>query len=395
MRPGVGVLTVAVVAALLAGCAPHSTEGPERPTTETWPRISLAKTWSGLSEPLYLTEAPRVQGSGRNDLYVVEKGGRIKRIRDGRVEREPFLDLSSKVSDGSEQGLLGLAFSPRFRRSHRFYVDYTDRDGDTVIARYVVRADGSADADSERVVLKIDQPYTNHNGGQIDFGPDGMLYIGMGDGGSGGDPEHRAQDPEELLGKLLRIDVESVSDTDRRAYVVPSTNPFVGRRGWRPEIWDLGLRNPWRFSFDTLTGYLYIADVGQDRVEEIDAEPIGRGGFDYGWDRFEGSETFEPESELAKGLRHTPPVAEYTHELGASVTGGYVYDGDTYPKLRGVYLYGDYGSGRIWGLRRTTRGWQDRRLLDTPLAISSFGRAGGDVYVLDLSEGTIHKVVGH
>jgi glucose/arabinose dehydrogenase len=354
--------------------------------------ILLATPVDGLDRPVHITHA----GDGSGRIFVVEQTGRVRIIHNGVLKQVPFLDIAGRVSCCGERGLLSIAFPPGYAAKGRFYVNYTDKSGNTVVARYRVTADPNvADPSSERIVLTVGQPYSNHNGGQLAFGPnDGYLYIGMGDGGAGGDPENRAQNPTTLLGKLLRIDVES---GDPATYVVPGTNPFRGTPGYRPEIWALGLRNPWRFSFDTETADLFIGDAGQDRIEEIDFQPASSsGGENYGWSIMEGSECFEVANCDRTGL--TLPIAEYKHPSGdcASVTGGMVYRGPEYPGLYGTYLYGDYCSGHIWGLRNTASGWQNRLLYDAPFSISSFGLDGsGGLWVAkykERPEGAIYHI---
>ncbi len=332
----------------------------------------------GLSNPVLVTHA----GGRSGRLFVVEQPGRIRIVANGTLAPAPFLDLSSRVLSGGERGLLGLAFHPDYSRNGRYFVNYTRRpDGDTVIAEYHVSTDPNVSERTERVLLVIDQPYANHNGGMIAFGADGFLYIGMGDGGSSGDPENRAQNPQELLGKMLRIDVNRGSP-----YTIPPDNPFVDGGG-RPEIWALGLRNPWRFSFDRQTHELYAGDVGQNAWEEIDV--VRRGG-NYGWRLMEGAHCFNPQACDRQGLEL--PVAEYANGSGrCSVTGGYVYRGAAIPRLAGMYIYGDFCSGEIFGLRGGTR----RVLLDTRLAISSFGEdEAGEVYVVDHRGGVYRLIVG-
>jgi len=397
-----------VCAVAVAGCprpeteergrpAPPAEETPtppsagETPTpsqdTTVWPRIRLTRVWR-VQQPTYLTEMPRPDRRQPSRLLITEKGGRVRVVRDGTLLARPFLDISGQVSTGAEQGLLSIAFPPD--ESTVFYVNYTDSNGDTRVARFS-RDENSdvADASSERTVLKIDQPYPNHNGGQLQFGPDGLLYIGMGDGGSAGDPQNNAQNRGSLLGKLLRIDVGN----GVTGYVSPRSNPFVGRSGHRPEIWALGLRNPWRFSFDRKTQDLYIADVGQDAREEINFQPASsNGGENYGWNWFEGTRPFRRGAEEnRRGL--TFPVDEYSHDLGFSVTGGYVYRGSDFPTMHGVYFFADFGSGRVWGLRRIGGQWRRRQLLDTDLGISSFGEdLQGNLYVCDLDGGGIWRI---
>jgi glucose/arabinose dehydrogenase len=279
----------------------------------------------GLNSPVLATQAPGEPGV----LYVLEQPGRIRVVERGKVRPRPFLDIRSRVMYGGEQGLLGLAFSPTYARDHTFYVNYTAKpDGSTRIVRYRAQ-NGRAVPASAHQILRIDQPYSNHNGGNLVFGPDRELWVGMGDGGSGGDPENRAQNPDSLLGKMLRLDVTQASPT--------------------PEIVAIGLRNPWRFSFDRKTNDLWIGDVGQNAIEEIDHLPRGTTGLvNFGWDVYEGRSTFEDKA-LGPG-RLVQPVAQYTHDEGCSVTGGYVYRGNAVPRLRGRYVFGDYCSGTIWSM---------------------------------------------
>jgi len=284
-----------------------------------------------------------------------------------------FLDIRDRVNDdGDEEGLLGLAFHPQFKSNGYFYVDYTASGPDrTVIARYQVDPANAnrADKNSQLVLLEISQPYSNHNGGQIVFGPDGYLYIAMGDGGSGGDPHNNGQNPQALLGKILRIDVNSPSAG--RNYGIPADNPFVNNAsGYKEEIYAYGLRNPWRFSFDSTTGWLWAADVGQNRIEEIDIIEKGK---NYGWRIMEGTECYNPGRGCdTRGL--VQPIWEYSHETGQSITGGFVYRGSSVPELVGQYIYADYVSGRIWALRYDGHGRAiNTELVDTPFLISSFG----------------------
>ncbi|MCS7222642.1 MAG: PQQ-dependent sugar dehydrogenase [Anaerolineae bacterium] len=352
------------------------------------PTIALELAFSGFQQPVYVAHA-----GDANRLFVVERVGRIQLIKRGQTQSQPFLDITDRVgSTGSEQGLLSVAFPPDFAVSGVFYVNYTDRRGDTVIVRYRVLADdpNQGDPTSEQILLQIDQPAENHNGGQLQFGPDGYLYIGMGDGGRAGDPWGNAQNLNVLLGKLLRIDVSAPE-----AYAIPPDNPFIGQPEARPEIWALGLRNPWRFSFDRATGDLFIADVGQNKYEEVNFQPAeSLGGENYGWDRMEGSHCFEPATGCdPSGL--VLPIAEYDHSQGCSITGGYVYRGTRYPSLVGIYFFGDYCSGRIWGLRREPSGqWRMELLLKSSVQISSFGEdAAGEIYVVGYSDGKIYHLV--
>ncbi|MEE8394978.1 MAG: PQQ-dependent sugar dehydrogenase [bacterium] len=341
-----------------------------------------------LIRPVHLTAAP--DGSGR--LAVVEQDGRILWFRpQARRAEGVLLDIRDRVSTaGWEEGLLSLAFHPRFGENRELFVYYSAASPRrSVVARF--RADaatGRADAAGEERLLQVRQPYANHNGGQIAFGPDGYLYIGLGDGGWAGDPLGNGQNRKTLLGALLRIDVERRQGS--LAYAIPPDNPFA-KGGGKPEIWAYGLRNPWRFSFDRNTGALYAADVGQGEIEEVDL--IVRGG-NYGWNRMEGTACYRPPS----GCR-TPglllPIAEYTHALGNSITGGFVYRGRQLPWLRGRYLFGDYGSGTIWSIPAGAGPIRPpRELLATGLSISSFGQdRDGELYVVG-REGTIYRLIG-
>jgi glucose/arabinose dehydrogenase len=337
----------------------------------------------GLESPVYVTHA----GDGSGRLFVVEQTGVILIIRAGRLLPRPFLDIRGRVIAGGEMGLLSVAFHPQYARNGRFFVNYT-ADGAslrTVIAEYrVSAADANVAEPAGRVLLEIAQPYRNHNGGLNLFGPDGMLYIGMGDGGSGGDPHNNGQRLDTLLGKLLRIDVDGAAP-----YRVPPDNPFVGRSGARGEIWAYGLRNPWRFSFDRTTGRLFLADVGQNQWEEIDL--IQKGG-NYGWRTMEGAHCFNPPDGCSRtGL--ILPIAEYGREGGCSITGGYVYRGGRIRDLVGRYLFGDYCSGTLWALRDDGGRWVRESLLDTGLRISSFGEdQAGELYVVD-HRGTVQQLV--
>ncbi len=350
--------------------------------------LQLEAVATGLGAPVALTHA----GDGSGRLFIVLQDGRIL-IHDGaQVLPTPFLDLRSRVSSGGERGLLGLAFHPDYAANGRFFVHYTHRAGHSIVAGYRVSGDPNvAGPRSARTVLRVAQPFANHNGGQIQFGPDGALYIGLGDGGSAGDPGNRAQNLRSLLGKILRIDVNP-----RVRYAIPPDNPFAAVRGARPEIWALGLRNPWRFSFDRLTGDLYIADVGQGAWEEVNFEPAGApGGANYGWRLMEGTHCFDPSTNCDDGLLD-PPVLEYSHASGCSVTGGYVYRGSAVPGLTGEYVYGDFCSGLIWGARfEPATGWSSRVLEDTDFLISTFGEdEGGELHVADYGTGSIYRITG-
>lgn len=348
--------------------------------------IRLAQVAQGINAPTDIQHP----GDGSGRLFLVEQRGLIKILRDGTVLSQPFLDIRTKVSPtGDERGLLGLAFPPSFAQSQRFFVNYTNLSGHTVIAQYRVSSNRDvADVASETILLTINQPFANHNGGQIRFGPDGYLYIGMGDGGSGGDPQNNAQNMTSLLGKMLRVDVESQPGTVR----IPPDNPFVNTAGTRPEIWASGLRNPWRFSFDRATRDLWIGDVGQGTYEEIDFQPSdSRGGENYGWRQMEGAHCVQAGCVTAG---KTLPVAEYTHAGGAcSVTGGFVYRGSGWPALQGTYFYADYCNGRIWGLGRPADAWVSRVVLDSGLNITTFGEdEAGELYLASASNGRIYRV---
>ncbi len=366
---------------------------PTRPPELDALKLALQPVAEGLRSPVYVTHA----GDGSGRLFLVEKPGLIRIVDAGGLRPVPFLDIRDRVgSSGTEQGLLGLAFAPDYPVSGHFFVNYTDRRGDTVVSRFTVSSDpGVADPRSEFPVLKIAQPAANHNGGMLLFGPDGYLWIGTGDGGAANDRFSNGQNPDTLLGKMLRLDVTG----DRTVpYLIPPDNPWVGAdwngRDVRDEVWAVGLRNPWRYSFDRATGDLWIADVGQNRYEEVHFVPAGSsGGLNFGWPIMEGTHCF-PETADCQRAGLEIPVAEYAHGAGdCSVTGGYVYRGAQYPALAGVYLYGDYCSGRIWGLARVGAGWQGALLLESGLNISSFGEDEmGELYVVSL-RGGIYRVV--
>jgi glucose/arabinose dehydrogenase len=365
-----------------------STEPPatQVPPTDIAPNASVFPnpgdyTWqeivSGLQRPVDL----KADGSGR--LFVIEKNGRIRIIQNGDLSPNPFLDITDRVDDRSnEMGLIGLAFHPQFAQNGYFYVNYTGEGGDTFISRFQANGD-SADPGSELNLLKIDQPFPNHNGGSLVFGPDGYLYAGLGDGGSQGDPFANGQNVNSLLGKILRLDVNSA-----QPYAIPPDNPFGN------EVWAHGLRNPWRISFDKLTGDLYIGDVGQNQWEEIDFVPAGTSGsLNFGWNLYEGSHAYQ-----ATGGDNTEfvfPIAEYSHaEGGCSVTGGYVYRGSL-PEWNGIYLYGDYCMGNVWGLIHAGEQWQSQLLFETHTLITSFGEdENGELYLVS-DDGSVYKLTGN
>ena len=351
----------------------------------SWPELNFIPVANGLESPVHITHA----GDSKGRLFIVEQPGRIRIVSNSSLQAAPFLDISDRVGCCGERGLLSVAFPPDFAAKGYFYVNYTNAAGNTIVSRFsVIGAGDTADAASESIVLTVDQPFANHNGGQIAFGPDGMLYIGMGDGGGGGDPLGSGQDRSSLLGKLLRIDVESGA----QPYVIPANNPFAGASNARPEIWASGLRNPWRFSFDRESGDLYIADVGQNQYEEINFQAANSpGGENYGWNILEGAHCYQQPSCDTSGL--ISPVLEYDHAAGdQSITGGHVYRGGIFPRMRGVYLFGDFVSGRLAGMRRSGTGFESALLANTGFAISSFGEdESGEVYVADIN-GTIYRI---
>jgi len=348
--------------------------------------LTLKPVASGFAKPLYLTHAHDQR------LFVVQQAGQIMIIEGGVTRPTPFLDIKTRVgSNGNEQGLLSVAFHPNYQKNGLFYVNYTNLEGSTTIARYHVSADPNvADEISEQILLTIPQPYSNHNGGHILFGPDGYLYIGMGDGGAANDPHNNGQSLNTLLGKILRLDVDTGSP-----YGVPQDNPFITTAAARPEIWSFGWRNPWRMAFDAATGDLYVADVGQNQYEEVDVELAGSGGGqNYGWRLMEASHCFNPTSCDPATLKVVMPIAEYPHSQGCSVTGGYVYHGTQFPQLNGVYIYGDYCTGTLWGLRHEADGsWSQAELLASGKIISSFGLdAAGELYLIDHRNGEVWQV---
>jgi glucose/arabinose dehydrogenase len=341
-----------------------------------------------FDQPVYVAQPP----DERDDLYVVEKTGRIVLVRDGEPLPEPFLDIGSEVSTGYEQGLLSMAFAPDYEDSGRFYVDYTDAAGDSRIVEYR-RSESdpdAADPESRRELLLVDQPYPNHNGGQLQFGPDELLYVGFGDGGGGGDPMGNGQNLGALLGKILRIDPRASAG---EPYSIPETNPFANGDGARPEVYSYGLRNPWRFSFDRLTGALAIGDVGQSAIEEVDLVGRGEGsGANFGWSAFEGTEPYN-EDQDAPG--HVPPVLEYALDGGAcAVTGGYVVRDETLRSLYGRYLYADFclGELRSFAARPGRDAGDDRALgVQVPMLSSFAEDSSGRIYVVSL-EGPVYRL---
>lgn len=349
--------------------------------------VGLSAVAEKLDKPLFMTYAP--DGSGR--MFIVEQGGKILVLQGGKVSSTPFLDLSKQISCCGERGLLGLAFHPDYKSNGLFFVNYTNTGGNTVVARYKVSSEANkADPASAQTLLTVQQPYANHNGGMIAFGPDKYLYIGLGDGGSGGDPQNNAQNLNSLLGKILRVDVNK--SEGGKPYAIPSDNPFVNRQGARPEIWSYGWRNPWRFSFDRETGDLWVGDVGQNQWEEISFQAAGKGGGNYGWRLMEGTHCYNPSDGCTKeGL--TLPVLEYSHDQGNSVTGGYRYRGKAIPALQGAYLYADFGSGRIWAATESGGKWSAKELRKENMNFSSFAEdPSGELYLIDYG-GFIYKLV--
>ena len=362
---------------------------PDSQQFPTWPDIVLVETLSGLKNPVDLSHAR--DGSGR--IYVVEQIGLVQAFDGGAIGQSPFMDIRDRVNCCGEMGLLGIAFPSDFSSSRTLYVNYTTTVPGrlhTRVSRFRLLPDvHQVDPDTEEILLQFHQPWRNHNGGQIAFGPDGYLWIGTGDGGSAADPQDNGQKGQTLLGKLLRINVSPASDAP---YAIPEDNPFVGNDQFLDEIWAYGLRNPWRFSFDRETGDLYIADVGQNAWEEVNFQPADSpGGENYGWRIMEGLHCFNPSSGCpTAGL--TMPVAEYDRISGLSITGGYVYRGQDHPSLRGIYFFADYVTGNIWGLKQVNGAWESELLLDSPYNVSSFGEdEAGNLYLVDYS-GTIFQI---
>ncbi len=384
----------------------------------SWPVIDTVLVVDGLETPVQITNA----GDSSGRLFVVEQRGRIYILKDNLVQ-STFLDITDRVRSpfnegGTEEGLLSIAFPPGFGAANPyFYVYYTLKNGDNRVSRFNLSLNPNlADAGSERTILRLPHPtYMNHNGGQLAFGPDGFLYIGTGDGGGGGDPKNNSQNLGTLQGKLLRIDVELVSlqksaelnyvyvplipnnssfPSEGQSYRIPPDNPFVGNADYQGEIWAYGLRNPWRFSFDRSTGDLYLGDVGQNAWEEVDYQPAASpGGENYGWNIMEGMQCYNSSTCDSNNL--VKPVFTYqTNVEGCSISGGYVYRGTKYPGLQGIYFFGDYCSGRIWGLQVAGSSWLNQELLNSPYRISSFGEdEDGELYLVDRSAGSIYQVI--
>ncbi len=349
------------------------------------PKLALQQIVTGLDQPIGLANA------GDNRLFIVLQRGQIVIWDGNQVLPTPFLDVRSIVSCCGERGLLDVAFHPHYADNGLFFVYYTDPSGNLNLVRYRVQSGNpnQADLGTATPILKVAHPnFDNHNGGNLAFGPDGYLYIGIGDGGSGGDPNNNAQNLSRLLGKILRLDVDG-----GLPYAIPPDNPFRNQQNALPEIWDYGLRNPWRFTFDRETGDMLIGDVGQDRYEEVDFEPASSiGGVDYGWRKMEGMHCFNP-SNCSVGQSRLP-ILEYDHgSNNCSITGGYRYRGTRYPNMRGIYFYGDYCTGRIWGASEDGGVWSTKLYLTTGLNISTFGEdQAGELYVANQKGAVYHLV---
>lgn len=385
------LLLVVAVPVLAQEATPEATEAPVINRSAPDPdSVTTEEIMSGLSGALFLTTA----NDGTDRLFVVKQAGEIV-VYDSQNDSEPqiFMDVNPLLTNDvntpgyTERGLLGLAFHPEYAENGEFYINYTDRRGDTVVARYSVSEDdpNRADMDSAEIILTQSQPFPNHNGGHMAFGSDEYLYIALGDGGSADDPQENGQDTSNLLGTILRIDINA------ETYTIPADNPFVDGEAGQPEIWSYGLRNPWRFSFDRVTGDMYIGDVGQNQWEEVNFEPADSpGGLNYGWDVYEATHQFEQ----GNAPDAVMPFAEYEHSLGCSVTGGYIYRGEAMPDLQGVYFYSDFCSGNVWAAYRDDSGaWQSDIFMQTGRQISSFGEDdNGELYLVDY-RGSIMKLV--
>jgi glucose/arabinose dehydrogenase len=348
--------------------------------------LRLTQIGDRFRSPVYLTSPP-----GDPRLFVVEQAGRIVIVKNGSALSEPFLDISSRVKSGGEQGLLSMAFHPDYRTNGQFFVNFTDRQGDTHVERFTVTTNPDvADPQSAKLVISIDQPYSNHNGGHVLFGPDGMLYIGMGDGGSGGDPRGNGQNPNALLGKILRLNVSRTEP-----YSIPVGNPFTAGSSGRPEIWATGVRNPWRLAFDRTSGLLYIADVGQNEIEEVNVVQASRAGVNYGWNVMEGDKCYRANVCNRDGIQM--PALTYDHSGGAcSITGGYVYRGRAVPSIAGHYFYSDYCSGWVRSFRFQNGRAVDRRewRVDNLGHVVSFGEdSSGELYIVG-ENGRIWRISG-
>lgn len=376
-------MSLVAIAIVMFGCAQRSTPPADNSSAVIDSGVVLKRVAEGLKAPLYVT-AP----GGDSRLFILEQPGRIRVVKNGELLPKPFLDITDRVKYGGERGLLSLAFHPKYKETGYFYVNYTESShGDTLVERYSALSGADvADPGSAKLILKVAQPYANHNGGHIQFGPDGMLYIAMGDGGSAGDPRGNAQNRATLLGDLLRIDVDHGDP-----YAIPRDNPFVHENGMRGEIWAWGLRNPWRFAFDRQSGLLYIADVGQNRYEEVDIVPASSAGLNYGWNILEGKHCYLSDTCSSEGT--ILPAFEYNHTQGCSITGGYVYRGKAIPSMSGRYFFADYCLGWIKsiqyenGVIRERKNWN----LGVQNNVLSFGEdAAGELYVC-FANGRVYK----
>jgi glucose/arabinose dehydrogenase len=385
---------LATVALVAAACSPAPSPVPVRPSgsadaTGVVPVVSVVT--GGLRSPLDVADA----GDGSGRIFVAEQAGRIRIVRDGTLVERPFLDITGRIASGGERGLLGIAFHPGYPTDPRLFVDYTDRDGNTVVSSFRVSGSDTdaADPDSEVVILRVTQPFANHNGGGTHFGPDGKLYIALGDGGSAGDPQGNGQRLDTLLAKILRIDVDATSGGS--AYAIPPDNPFLATAGAKPEIWLTGLRNPWRFSFDGPTGDLWIGDVGQAAWEEIDVARHGASSMNFGWNVMEGFHCFKP-SDGCDETGLTLPVAEYGHDLGCAVIGGVVVRDPRQGRLDGGYLFGDACSDNLWLMDPTGDGRRE------PVIVARMARSlssidaidDGTVYATALGSGELLRISG-
>lgn len=384
------MMAIALMGIAVALLAVATSRGEPAAAAPTLPALDVREVARGFTQPTSITGA----GDGSGRIFVTEQRGVAKIVKGSTVLATPFLTITDRVSCCGERGLLSLAFPPGFAQKQYFYAYYTDRTGDIVVSRFRVTANPDiADPASEQRILTVrHRDHGNHNGGQLQFGPDGMLYVGTGDGGSANDPPNNAQNPASLLGKLLRIDVETGSPV---TYTIPATNPK--RPGWTPEIWALGLRNPWRFSFDRLTGDLYLGDVGQNAVEEVNVQSVvSPGGENYGWRIWEGSRCNIPPTGSSACPRdgYVFPFAEYGHDRGGSVNGGYVYRGTEFPGLFGVYIFSDLG-GWIWAAAREGETWvADRVKLLSSTQLSTHGEDdNANLYVADYGRGILYKIV--
>ncbi|HJQ08769.1 MAG TPA: PQQ-dependent sugar dehydrogenase [Candidatus Saccharimonadales bacterium] len=392
---GIVAFEIVIIAGLIAWGVlgkrdvPKSATPPVAPSTTNTkaPVIAAKLVAKGLQAPVAIAST---NDTADKRLFVVERTGIIRTIAaDGTVAAQPFLDIKAKVHDDkAEMGMLGLAFDPKFTQNGFFYVYYINKSAATTVSRFTLsQANGLADPSSEKILFTLPQPFSNHNGGELQFGPDGYLYAALGDGGSQGDPGNRAQDLNSFFGKILRVDVSSGS------WAAPRSNPFVDKPNIKPEIWAWGLRNPWRFSFDRQTGDMYIADVGQGEAEEINRQPkSSKGGENYGWRCMEGIKTYNAQ-DCPKSSTFTVPIIEYGHTEGrCSVTGGYIYRGSD-QAMQGKYFYGDYCGGQIYYAEKKANAWQSTLALQTAFKVSTFGQdSTGNLYVADLAEGTIHRL---